>query len=63
MRARYAALEYGEQTDSQTVAPVTLDPLPGVAEPILPGPLVLTWAGEVHVDRSGVLDKNINSST
>ncbi|MDF5937497.1 hypothetical protein P4234_00115 [Pseudomonas aeruginosa] len=63
MRAQSRGVEYGEQTDSQTVAPVTLDLLPGVAEPILPGSLVFTWAGEVYVDRSGVLYKNINSST
>ncbi|HBO4377789.1 TPA: hypothetical protein ACU6GO_001061 [Pseudomonas aeruginosa] len=63
VRAQSRGVEYGEQTDSQTVAPVTLDLLPGVAEPILPGSLVFTWAGEVYVDRSGVLYKNINSST
>ena len=33
------------------------------AEPILPGSLVFTWAGETYVDRSGVLYKNINSQT
>ncbi|HBO4998708.1 hypothetical protein, partial [Pseudomonas aeruginosa] len=55
VRAQSRGVEYGEQTDSQTVAPVTLDLLPGVAEPILPGSLVFTWAGEVYVDRSGVL--------
>ncbi|WP_446942193.1 hypothetical protein [Pseudomonas aeruginosa] len=63
VRAQSRGVEYGEQTDSQTVAPVTLDLLPGVAEPILPGSLVFTWAGEVYVDRSGVLYKNINSGT
>ncbi|MEN1799569.1 hypothetical protein AAIH29_30995, partial [Pseudomonas aeruginosa] len=35
VRAQSRGVEYGEQTDSQTVAPVTLDLLPGVAEPIL----------------------------
>ncbi|MDU0740940.1 hypothetical protein Q8W99_29865, partial [Pseudomonas aeruginosa] len=42
VRAQSRGVEYGEQTDSQTVAPVTLDLLPGVAEPILPGSLVFT---------------------
>ncbi|WP_416311172.1 hypothetical protein [Pseudomonas sp. W03] len=63
IRAQSNGLTYGSQTDSQTVAPVTLDLLPGIAEPILPGSLVFTWAGETYVDRSGVLYKNINSQT
>lgn len=63
VRGQGNAQSYGPQTDVQTVAPVTLDLLPGIAEPILPGSLVFTWAGEVYVDRSGVLYKNINSST
>jgi len=63
IRAQGASQVYGSQTDVQSVAPVTLDLLPGIAEPILPGSLVFTWAGETYVDRSGVLYKNINSST
>lgn len=63
VRAQGSSQNYGPQTDVQTVAPVTLDLLPGIAEPILPGSLVFSWAGETYVDRSGVLYKNINSST
>lgn len=63
IRAQGNSQSYGEQTDVQTVAPVTLDLLPGIAEPILPGSLVFSWGGEIYVDRSGVLYKNINSQT
>ncbi|SDH49623.1 hypothetical protein [Pseudomonas panipatensis] len=63
IRAQANGQSYGAQTDVQTVAPVTLDLLPGIAESILPGSLVFTWGGETYVDRSGVLYKNISSST
>lgn len=63
VRAQGASQSYGPQTDTQAIAPVTLDLLPGISEPILPGSLVFTWAGETYVDRSGVLYKNINTST
>lgn len=63
IRAQSNSQSYGDQTDVQTVAPVTLDLLPGIAEPILPGSLVFTWAGETYVDRSGVLYKNISPTT
>lgn len=63
VRAQANGESYGDQTDVQAVAPVTLDLLPGIAEPILPGSLVFTWAGETYVDRSGVLYKNISATT
>lgn len=63
IRAQSSGQSYGAQTDVQTVAPVTLDLLPGITEPILPGSLVFTWAGETYVDRSGVLYKNISPTT
>ncbi|WP_160286547.1 hypothetical protein [Pseudomonas knackmussii] len=63
IRAQANGQSYGAQTDVQTLAPVTLDLLPGIAESILPGSLLFTFAGETYVDRSGVLYKNINSTT
>ncbi len=61
--AQGAGEEYGEQTDTQSVAPVSIDLLPTIGEPIVPGSLVFTWGGETYVDRSGVLYKNISSQT
>lgn len=63
VRAQANSQNYGPQVDAQPVAPVTLDLLPGIAEPILPGSLMFTWGGETYVDRSGVLYKNIASNT
>lgn len=63
VRAQANGTSYGAQVDAQPVAPVTLDLLPGIAEPILPGSLMFTWGGETYVDRSGVLYKNIASNT
>jgi len=63
IRAQSNSETYGDQTDTQAVVPLTLDLLPGVSESILPGSLVFTFAGETYVDRSGVLYKNVNSTT
>jgi hypothetical protein len=63
VRAQANGQSYGAQTDVQAVVPVTLDLLPGVAEAILPGSLLFTWAGETYVDRSGMLYKGISSAT
>jgi len=63
IRAQSNSQSYGDQTDTQAVVPVTLDLLPGVSESILPGSLVFTYAGETYVDRSGVLYKNVSSTT
>jgi len=63
IRAQGNGQSYGAQTDVQSVVPVTLDLLPGVAEAILPGSLLFTWGGETYVDRSGILYKGISSAT
>lgn len=63
VRSQSASLIYGEKTDSQPAPPVTFALLPGIAEPILPGSLILQWGGETYVDRDGVLFKNISSQT
>lgn len=61
--AQAAGTNYGEETDTQTVPAVSLDLLPGIGEPIVPGSLVFTWGGDVYVDRSGVLFKNVSTLT
>ena len=54
---------YGNQTDTQAAPTLTFDLLPGVGEPIVPGSLLLSWGGEIYVDRDGVLFKGIASTT
>lgn len=61
--AQAAGASYGQETDTQSVPAVTLDLLPGIGEPIVPGSLVFTWGGDTYVDRSGVLFKNVSSLT
>ncbi|MNZ21600.1 hypothetical protein D3C78_386760 [compost metagenome] len=63
IRAQSNELTYGPQTDTQPAPPVTFDLLPEVAEPIVPGSLILSWGGETYVDRDGVLYKGIASQT
>ncbi|MCY1280875.1 hypothetical protein D9M70_296700 [compost metagenome] len=63
VRAQANDLDYGAQTTSQPAPAVTFDLLPNVAEPIVPGSLILQWANETYVDRDGVLYKNIASQT
>jgi hypothetical protein len=63
VRAQPNGLSYGAQADSQPAPPVTFDLLPNVAEPIVPGSLLLQWGGDTYVDRDGVLYKNIASQT
>ncbi|QQE87296.1 hypothetical protein [Azotobacter chroococcum] len=62
-RAQPAGVSYGAQTDSQTAPPLSFDLLPDIAEPIVPGSLILAWGGDTYVDRDGVLYKGISSST
>lgn len=63
VQAQPAGTSYGAQTDSQPAPAVTFDLLPAVAEPILPGSIILSWGGETYVDRDGVLYKGISSQT
>lgn len=63
LRACQAGTEYGEQTDSQGAPALTFELLPGVADPILPGSLLLGWGGDTYVERDGVLYKGIDSRT
>lgn len=63
IHAQAAGASYGAETDTQPAPAITLELLPGIAEPIVPGSLVFTWGGETYVDRSGVLFKNVSSQT
>lgn len=51
------------QTASQAQPPITLELLPGVAEPIVPGSLLFSWNGSVYCDRSGILYRDVASNT
>lgn len=63
VRAQPASLVGDVQADTQATPGMTFDLLPGVAEPIVPGSLLLSWGGETYVDRDGVLFKGISSTT
>lgn len=51
------------ETDSQPAPGLTIDLLPAVADPIIPGSLLLLWGGTIYVDRDGVLYADISSQT
>lgn len=63
VRSQPAGTDYGPQSDSQAAPQITFDLLPGVDEPILPGSLILAWAGRTYVDRDGVLYADPSSAT
>ncbi|MBX9762885.1 MAG: hypothetical protein K2Y24_07635 [Pseudomonadaceae bacterium] len=63
VRAQPASVTGAGHINSQPAPGLTFDLLPDVAEPIVPGSLILQWGGEVYVDRDGVLYKNIASTT
>lgn len=50
-------------TSSQAQPPVTVALLPGVAEAIVPGSLLFTWNGATYCDRSGILYRDVATST
>lgn len=58
-----AGTSYGEQTDSQAAPQIAFDLLGGLGERIVPGSLLLSWAGKLYVDRDGVLYADIDSRT
>jgi len=51
------------ESDSLGAPGLTWDLLPGIADFILPGSLLLSYAGETYVDRDGALYKGVSSST
>jgi len=63
VRAQAADAVYEPQTDTQPAPAVSIDLLPGAADPIVPGSLILSWGGETYIDRSGVLFRAVSTAT
>tara|TARA_Y100001968_G_scaffold110725_1_gene100238 strand:+ start:15617 stop:17188 length:1572 start_codon:yes stop_codon:yes gene_type:complete len=63
VRAQEAGASYDSQTHSVNTPALELHLLPGVADPIVPGSLVVQWGGETYIDRAGVLFRAVNTST
>ena len=61
--AQSAAVSTLPQTASQAQPPLTINLLPAVAEAIVPGSLLFSWAGGVYCDRGGMLYRDIASAT
>lgn len=51
------------QTASQAQPGITVELLPGIAEPIVPGSLLFSWNGGLYCDRSGILYRDVASNT
>lgn len=51
------------QSASQPQPGITVELLPGVAEPIVPGSLLFSWNGSIYCDRSGILYRDVASNT
>ncbi|WP_285259253.1 hypothetical protein [Halopseudomonas bauzanensis] len=63
VRAQAANSVYAPQTDTLPAPPLTIDLLPGAADPIVPGSLIFEWGGQTYIDRSGVLFRSLNTAT
>ncbi|WP_285275232.1 hypothetical protein [Halopseudomonas bauzanensis] len=63
VRAQSADSVYAPQTDTLPAPPLTIDLLPGAADPIVPGSLIFEWGGQTYIDRSGVLFRSLNTAT
>lgn len=63
IKSQPAGIGYVTETDVQPAPQLTFNLLPAVEEPIVPGSLLLSWAGKTYVDRDGVLYADISSST
>src|SRR5690606_26801784 len=51
------------QTSNQAQPAITVDLLPEVAEALVPGSLLFSWNGALYCDRSGILYRDIASTT
>lgn len=63
IRAQDADAVYAAQTDSVAAPALQWDLLPNVADPIVPGSLILQWGSELYVDRSGILFRALSTTT
>ncbi|WP_437884191.1 hypothetical protein, partial [Pseudomonas sp. LRF_L74] len=61
--AQAAGVTEEDKNVAQAQPPLTVELLPSIAEPILPGSLLFSWNGSTYVDRSGVLYSNIATGT
>jgi hypothetical protein len=63
IKSQPAGSSYVTETDTQAAPQLTFDLLPSIAEPIVPGSLLLSWGGKTYIDRDGVLYTDLSSST
>ena len=57
------SLSHSPYTENLTSPELTIDLLPLIRDPLLPGSLVFSWNGETYFDRDGDLYKSISTST
>lgn len=63
VRSQTLGLAYGAQTNAQPAPALTLDLLPMITDPIVPGSLIIQWGGHTYIDRDGVLFRSLSTST
>lgn len=63
VRAQKADAVFEPQTDAVAAPALTIELLPGAADPIVPGSLMFEWGGETYVDRAGTLFRSVDSRT
>ncbi|WP_252177187.1 hypothetical protein [Endozoicomonas sp. 4G] len=62
-KAQGNSLSHKANTDTLSAPELTIDLLPLIEDPLLPGSVILEWNGELYFDRDGVLYKNVSSQT
>jgi hypothetical protein len=61
--ATAASASSSSQADSFTAPPIKVDLTPATAQPIVPGGLMFTYAGDTYIDRAGVLYRSVSTTT
>ena len=62
-KAQSNSLSHQPNTETLGSPELTIDLLPLIDEPLLPGSLIFDWNGESYFDRDGLLYKNISTET
>lgn len=63
VQAQSASVVSTPETSNQAQPAITVNLLPGIAEPIIPGSLLFSWNGSLYCDRNGILYRDVSSST
>ncbi|WP_263080053.1 hypothetical protein [Endozoicomonas sp. Mp262] len=62
-KAQDNSLSHSAYTETISNPELTIDLLPLIADPLLPGSLIFSWQGDTYFDRDGLLYKSVSTAT